>query len=520
MTNTLSFQVSPKVAANDFLLKKSIAESLSIPLAEVHEYRIVKRSIDARSRNIKMNLTVLVAYGDDSKLPEEQLHYEKKDVSLRPEVHIVGAGPAGLFAALRLIELNFKPIILEQGKDVSERKKDIARLNQNEGCNPLSNYCFGEGGAGTFSDGKLYTRSKKKGDNRRVFELFVIHGAHPSILVDAHPHVGSDKLPDIIANMRRTIIECGGEIHFNKQVVDFEFSGNKIKKLICADETIAVQTVVLAMGHSARPLYYALHNAGVELEAKASAMGVRVEHPQEMINHIQYHGNVMKELPAASYSLVHQVDGRGVYSFCMCPGGIIVPSMTAERQTVVNGMSNSRRNSPFANSGMIVELQVSDYVDFARYDELAGLKFQENFESLAYQNGGQNQVAPAQRISDFVRNKISSSLPATSYLPGLISSPMHFWMPTAISKRLQEGLKFFDRQMHGFASSEGKIVGVESRSSSPVRIPRNPETLSHVRIENLFPCGEGAGYAGGIVSSAIDGMNCAEMIAKLTTFSV
>ncbi len=519
MTNTLSFQVSPKVAANDFLLKKSIAESLSVPLAEVHEYRIVKRSIDARSRNIKMNLTVLVAYGDDSQLPEEQLHYEKRDVSLRPEVHIVGAGPAGLFAALRLIELNFKPIILEQGKDVSERKKDIARLNQNEGCNPLSNYCFGEGGAGTFSDGKLYTRSKKKGDNRRVFELFVIHGAHQSILVDAHPHVGSDKLPDIIANMRRTIIECGGEIHFNKQVVDFEFSGNKIKKLICPDEIIPVQTVILAMGHSARPLYYALHNAGVELEAKASAMGVRVEHPQEMINHIQYHGNVMKELPAASYSLVHQVDGRGVYSFCMCPGGIIVPSMTAERQTVVNGMSNSRRNSPFANSGMIVELQVSDYVDFAKYGELAGLKFQENFESLAYQNGGQNQVAPAQRISDFVRNKISSSLSATSYLPGLITSPMHFWMPTAISKRLQEGLKFFDRQMHGFASSEGKIVGVESRSSSPVRIPRNPETLAHIRIENLFPCGEGAGYAGGIVSSAIDGMNCAEMIAKLTAFS-
>ncbi|MBQ3676621.1 MAG: NAD(P)/FAD-dependent oxidoreductase [Bacteroidales bacterium] len=519
MTNTLSFQVSPKVAANDFLLKKSIAESLSVPLAEVHEYRIVKRSIDARSRNIKMNLTVLVAYGDDSQLPEEQLHYEKRDVSLRPEVHIVGAGPAGLFAALRLIELNFKPIILEQGKDVSERKKDIARLNQNEGCNPLSNYCFGEGGAGTFSDGKLYTRSKKKGDNRRVFELFVIHGAHQSILVDAHPHVGSDKLPDIIANMRRTIIECGGEIHFNKQVVDFEFSGNKIKKLICPDEIIPVQTVILAMGHSARPLYYALHNAGVELEAKASAMGVRVEHPQEMINHIQYHGNVMKELPAASYSLVHQVDGRGVYSFCMCPGGIIVPSMTAERQTVVNGMSNSRRNSPFANSGMIVELQVSDYVDLAKYGELAGLKFQENFESLAYQNGGQNQVAPAQRISDFVRNKISSSLSATSYLPGLITSPMHFWMPTAISKRLQEGLKFFDRQMHGFASSEGKIVGVESRSSSPVRIPRNPETLAHIRIENLFPCGEGAGYAGGIVSSAIDGMNCAEMIAKLTAFS-
>lgn len=513
MIQTISFQVNPKVAASSFLLKKSIAESLSLPIAAVHEYRITKRSVDARSRNIKVNLTVLVASGNDEQLPVEQLHYEKRDVSLRPEVHIVGAGPAGLFAALRLIELDFKPVVLEQGKNVSARKKDIALLNQNEGCNPLSNYCFGEGGAGTFSDGKLYTRSKKKGDNRRVFELFVIHGANPSILVDAHPHVGSDKLPNIIANMRNTILECGGEIHFNTQVVDFEFNGNKLSKLICQNQTFSVQNVILAMGHSARPLYYAMHNAGVELEAKACAMGVRVEHPQEMINHIQYHGNMMKELPAAAYSLVHQVDGRGVYSFCMCPGGIIVPSMTAENQTVVNGMSNSRRNSPFANSGMIVELQVSDYVNFQRYGALAGLKFQEQFETLAYQNGGKKQVAPAQRISDFIRNKISAMMPETSYLPGVVTSPMHFWMPDVISKRLQEGLKFFDRRMHGFASSEGIIVGVESRSSSPVRIPRNPETLSHIRIENLFPCGEGAGYAGGIVSSAIDGMNCAEAIS-------
>ncbi len=513
MVQTLSFQVSPKVAANDFLLKKTIAEQLSLPIHEIHDYRITKRSIDARSRNIKMNLTILVASGDDANLPKEHLIFEKRDVSLRPEVHIVGAGPAGLFAALRLIELNIKPIILEQGKDVSERKKDIAKLNLNEGCNPLSNYCFGEGGAGTFSDGKLYTRSKKKGDNRRVFELFVIHGAKSSILVDAHPHLGSDKLPEIISNMRKTIIECGGEIHFNKQVIDFEIIGNRVKKLVCADETIAVKNVILAMGHSARPLYYALHNAGVELEAKACAMGVRVEHPQNMINNIQYHGNMMKELPAANYSLVHQVDGRGVYSFCMCPGGIIVPAMTSERQTVVNGMSNSRRNSPYANSGMVVELQVQDFADFKEYGELAGLNFQENLEALAFANGGQNQVAPAQRISDFVRNKISGSLPQSSYLPGLVSSPMHFWMPSIISKRLQEGLKFFDRQMHGFASSEGMIVGVESRSSSPVRIPRNPETLSHIRIENLYPCGEGAGYAGGIVSSAIDGMNCAEAIS-------
>lgn len=513
MPQIVSIQVSPKAAVNDFLIKKTVAEKLSLPISDIHDMRITKRSIDARSRNIKVNLTLLVACGDEQVVPKEQLVFEKRDVSLRPEVHIVGAGPAGLFAALRLIELNFKPIVLEQGKNVSDRKRDIARLNLNQGCDPLSNYCFGEGGAGTFSDGKLYTRSKKKGDNRRVLELFVIHGAKSSILVDAHPHIGSDKLPDVITNMRNTIIECGGEVHFSKQVVDFEIQGNKITKLICADEVISVQNVILAMGHSARPLYYALQKAGVELEAKACAMGVRVEHPQEMIDHIQYHGNVMKELPAASYSLVHQVEGRGVYSFCMCPGGIIVPSMTAENQTVVNGMSNSRRNSPYANSGMVVELQVSDFVGFKEYGELAGLKFQEHFEQLAYQNGGRNQVAPAQRISDFVRGKISSSLSETTYIPGLVSSPMHFWMPESISKRLQEGLKFFDRQMHGFASSEGKIVGVESRSSSPVRIPRNPETLAHIRIENLFPCGEGAGYAGGIVSSAIDGMLAAEHIA-------
>lgn len=514
MIQTLSIQVSPKVATNDFLLRKIISEQLNLSPNDIHEWRITKRSVDARSRNIKINLTMLVACLNDTNIPKEQLLFDKKNVSLQPEVHIVGAGPAGLFAALRLIELNYKPIILEQGKDVSERKKDIAKLNLNQGCNPLSNYCFGEGGAGTFSDGKLFTRSKKKGDNRRILELFVIHGAKSSILVDAHPHIGSDKLPEVIANMRKTIIECGGEIHFNTQVVDFEIRNNTITRLICNNDIFQVKQVILAMGHSARPLYYALHNAGVELEAKACAMGVRVEHPQDMINSIQYHGNLMKELPAASYSLVHQVDGRGVYSFCMCPGGIIVPSMTDENQTVVNGMSNSRRNSPYANSGMVVELQVQDYAEYKDYGVLAGLKFQEQFESLAFQNGGRNQVAPAQRISDFVRNKISSSLPSSSYLPGLISSPMHFWMPESISLRLQDGLKFFDRQMRGFASSDGIIVGVESRSSSPVRIPRNPETLSHIRISNLFPCGEGAGYAGGIVSSAIDGMNCAEMIAK------
>ena len=314
--------------------------------------------------------------------------------------------------------------------------------------------------------------------------------------------------------MRKTILECGGEIHFNKEVTGFETNSDKITKIICGSDSFKVNTVILATGHSARPLYYTLHNAGIELEAKACAMGVRVEHPQELINSIQYHGNKSDALPAANYALVHQVNDRGVYSFCMCPGGIIVPSMTADNQTVVNGMSNSRRNSPFANSGMVVELRVEDFAEYKDYGVLAGLKFQEDLESLAFKNGGQKQIAPAQRISDFVRGKISGSLPDSSYIPGLISSPMHFWMPESISKRLQEGLKAFDRQMHGFASSEGILVGVESRSSSPIRIPRDGETLHHIRIENLYPCGEGAGYAGGIVSSAIDGMNCAEAIAR------
>lgn len=514
MIQTVTIQVRPNNAKNDFLLKKTVAERLNISLSDINEMRIIKRSIDARSRDIKINLSVLTAYGDDARLPQEKLLFEKHDVSCQPEVHIIGAGPAGLFAALRLIELNFKPIILEQGKDVSERKKDIAKLNLNQGCNPLSNYCFGEGGAGTFSDGKLFTRSKKKGDNRRVMELFVIHGAQHSILVDAHPHIGSDKLPEVISNMRKTILECGGEIHFNKEVTGFETNSDKITKIICGSDSLKVNTVILATGHSARPLYYTLHNAGIELEAKACAMGVRVEHPQELINSIQYHGNKSDALPAANYALVHQVNDRGVYSFCMCPGGIIVPSMTADNQTVVNGMSNSRRNSPFANSGMVVELRVEDFAEYKAYGVLAGLKFQEDLESLAFKNGGQKQIAPAQRISDFVRGKISGSLPDSSYIPGLISSPMHFWMPESISKRLQEGLKAFDRQMHGFASSEGILVGVESRSSSPIRIPRDGETLHHIRIENLYPCGEGAGYAGGIVSSAIDGMNCAEAIAR------
>lgn len=514
MIQSVSLQVSPKVSGHDFLLKKTVAELLSVPMSDIHDYRITKRSIDARSRNIKINLTILVAWGDDIHVPTEPLCFEKHDVSLCPEVHIVGAGPAGLFAALRLIELHFKPIILEQGKCVSERKKDIAQLNLNQGCNPLSNYCFGEGGAGTFSDGKLYTRSKKKGDNRRVFELFVIHGASPSILVDAHPHIGTDKLPDVIANMRKTILECGGEIHFETQVTGFEFSGNQVKALVCGIDRYNVANVILAMGHSARPLYYSLYESGVELEAKACAMGVRVEHPQEMINAIQYHGTKIPELPAATYSVVHQVKDRGVYSFCMCPGGIIVPAMTDNNQTVVNGMSNSRRNSPYANSGMVVEMRVEDYSEFAKYGVLAGLKFQEHLEILAYQNGGRAQVAPAQRISDFIRNKVSATLPDSSYIPGLISSPMHFWMPSSIATRLQEGLSFFGRHMHGFASSEGIIVGVESRSSSPVRIPRDKDLLSHIRISNLYPCGEGSGYAGGIVSSAIDGMICAERIAE------
>ncbi|MDR0940914.1 MAG: FAD-binding protein [Bacteroidales bacterium] len=514
MLHTISLQVLPAIAHNEFKLKQVVAEKLGITPRRINALRIVKRSIDARSRTVKCNLEVLCACNETQKLPVPTLHFDKKNVANAQAVHIVGAGPAGLFAALQLIERGLKPIIFERGKNVSERKRDLALLNKNEALNPNSNYCFGEGGAGTFSDGKLFSRSKKKGNNQRVLELLVLHGASPDILIDAHPHLGSDKLPVIIANIRNTILECGGEVHYNTKVEDFIIKHDRIQAVQTQHGKVDVQHLILASGHSARDVYYKLHELGVELQAKPCAMGVRAEHPQEFINEVQYHKAPMDFLPAATYSLVHQAQGRGVYSFCMCPGGIIVPSASDFEQTVVNGMSNSQRNSPFANSGIVVELRTEDFSDFAEHGVLAGLKFQEHLEKLTYLNGGKQQIAPAQRICDFVQSKISGNLPETSYIPGVVNSPLHFWLPQTISTRLQEAFKAFDRKLRGYASfhSDGILVGVESRTSSPVRIPRNAETLHHERIENLFPCGEGAGYAGGIVSSAVDGMLCAEKI--------
>lgn len=514
MLQTISLQVLPAIAHNEFKLKQVISEKLGIAPRKINELRIVKRSIDARSRSVKFNLEVLCACNETQKLPTQTLLFDKKNVENAPAVHIVGGGPAGLFAALQLIERGLKPIIFERGKNVSDRKRDLALLNKNEALNPDSNYCFGEGGAGTFSDGKLFTRSKKKGNNQRVLELFVLHGASPNILIDAHPHLGSDKLPTIINNIRNTILECGGEVHFNTKVEDFVIENNRIVAVETQHGKVDVQNLILASGHSARDVYYKLHERGVELQAKSFAMGVRAEHPQDFIDEVQYHKAPMDFLPAASYSLVHQAQERGVYSFCMCPGGIIVPAASNFEKTVVNGMSNSQRNSPFANSGIVVELRNEDFADFAEYGVLAGLKFQEHLEKLTYLNGGKMQIAPAQRICDFMQGKISGNLPETSYIPGVVNSPLHFWLPSAISTRLQEAFKAFDRKLRGFASfhSDGIIVGVESRTSSPIRIPRNNETLQHDRISNLYPCGEGAGYAGGIVSSAIDGMLCAERV--------
>ncbi|HON51697.1 MAG TPA: FAD-binding protein [Bacteroidales bacterium] len=516
MIQTITIQVTPYVAADVYKIKQTAAQKMRIPIERIHDMRITKRSIDARSYNIKVNLELQCAIDQTKQLPKPHLFFKEQDVTHKPQVHIVGSGPAGLFAALRLIELGYKPILFERGKDVSARKRDVALLNRNESLHPDSNYCFGEGGAGTFSDGKLYTRSKKKGDNQRVLELFVLHGASPNILVDSHPHLGTDKLPDIITNIRNTICNLGGEIHFNAKITNITVRNNRITHIECNAMQIAVDTLILATGHSARDIYYMLHNKGIELEAKPCAMGVRAEHPQELIDRIQYHGNALDVLPAASYNLVHQVADRGVYSFCMCPGGIIVPSATDSEQIVVNGMSNSQRNSPFANSGIAVEMRVEDFADFAEYGVLAGLKYQEYLETLAFRNGGHNQIAPAQGIRDFIQKRLSKQLPECSYVPGVVSSPLHFWLPQHISERLREAFTAFDRKMKGYAGADGIIVGVESRTSSPVRIPRNPETFTHVRINNLYPCGEGSGYAGGIVSSAIDGINCAEKCVLTT----
>lgn len=512
----VELKLLPQDAGNSQAIQKALFKKTGFDESRVKDFHIIRRSIDARKRPVRINLRIELATSAQSG-GQLQQSFKHRKVNNGRDVIIVGAGPAGLFAALRLIESGLKPIIIERGKDVSERKKDVALINRNKGVNPESNYCFGEGGAGAFSDGKLYTRSKKRGETRRILEMLVQFGADPDILIDARPHIGSDKLPAILTNIRQTIIDCGGVFRFNSRLDAIETSTSELLAISTSDGDIYKGLpVILATGHSARDIYYKLHEKNVLIEAKGFAMGVRVEHPQSLIDQIQYHSPQGRGdyLPPAEYSLTAQFDNRGVYSFCMCPGGTIVPSITADNELLVNGMSNSVRSSEWANSGIVVELQVSDYQPTHGSGALAGLSFQEELEKMAYQNGGHGLIAPAQRISDFVRGRVSSDLPPSSYNPGLLSTPLHFWLPEGIRTRLKRAFVNFNRRMNGFVSREGIVVGVESRTSSPVRIPRDQGSMEHVVIKGLFPCGEGAGYSGGIVSSAVDGLLSAEGVIR------
>ena len=491
--------------------------------------RLLKRSIDARSRTIKVNIQADV-YVDEIPEPLNQLNKEYKDVSNAKQVIIVGAGPAGLFAALRLIELGIKPVIIERGKDVQERRRDIANINKKNIVNENSNYCFGEGGAGTYSDGKLYTRSKKRGDIKRILEILVAHGAADNILFEAHPHIGTNKLPKLIQEIRNTILKYGGEIHFNTKVVDFILEENEIKGVVANAVVGALHQqheyngigVILATGHSARDVFELLQQRNILIESKPFALGVRVEHQQSLIDNIQYHGNKCDILPAASYSLVEQVkvgtQQKGVFSFCMCPGGFIVPSATNQNEIVVNGMSPSKRDSPFSNSGIVVAVNENDWKNFMQFGALAAMEFQKSVEQKAWQIAGKTQIAPSQLMKDFVNNKTSAALLETSYQPGLVSVEMRDFLPNEIAFCLQEGFKNFGNKMRGYLTNDAQIVGVESRTSSPVKIPRDKETLEHIAIKRFFPCAEGAGYAGGIMSAAMDGERCAERLVQLYAF--
>ena len=513
MVRDIDIRVIPKVAATESELKLHIERETGINSKKIDTIRILKRSIDARKPTIFINLRIRVFCGEK---PNDEAfeRREYKDVSNCKRAIVVGAGPAGLFASLRLIELGIKPIMLERGKDVHARRKDIALISREHKVNNESNYSFGEGGAGAYSDGKLYTRSKKRGSVERILNILCQFGASESILYDAHPHIGTDKLPKVIENIRNQIIASGGEVYFEKKMTQLIVKGNKVHGVICEDGSEFLGDVILATGHSARDVYRYLNNSNIELEAKGFAVGVRLEHPQNLLDCIQYHSKKGRGeyLPAAEYSFVTQVKERGVYSFCMCPGGFVVPAASGENQIVVNGMSPSNRGSKWGNSGMVVEIRPEDLTKEGFNGILAGLEFQERLEATCFANG-KGQTAPAQRMEDFVRGRLSSSLPSTSYTPGVISSPLHFWMPEFISKRLKGGFEQFGRKAHGFLTNEALMIGVETRTSSPVRIPRNPENLQHIRLEGLYPCGEGAGYAGGIVSAAIDGERCAENLA-------
>ncbi len=533
MIQSKQIRVTPDVAAQSDKLKLFVARELAVDARTIRDLRIRKRSIDARQRTIFVNLTLDIYINEYAPQLDFE-HIDYPDVSGAKKGIVVGAGPGGLFAALRLIELGLCPIVLERGKDVRERKKDIAQISREHKVDPESNYSFGEGGAGAYSDGKLYTRSKKRGNVERILRVFCQHGASTDILADAHPHIGTDRLPRIIENMREQIKRSGGEVHFQTRVDELLLHNNAVVGVRTQQGKEFQGPVILATGHSARDVYRYLHKAGVRIEAKGIAVGVRLEHPSQLIDQLQYHNRNGrgKWLPAAEYNYVAQCNGRGVYSFCMCPGGFVVPAASGPEQLVVNGMSPSGRSSAWSNSGMVVETRVEDVVamddgqwimDNEAFSDggltaghpLVMMAFQENLERLCWQQGTYRQTAPAQRMADFVNNRLSYDLPKSSYAPGLISSPLHFWMPEFISSRLKEGFLQFGKRSHGFLTNEAAVIAIETRTSAPVRILRNDETLQHVEMEGLFPCGEGAGYAGGIVSAAIDGERCAEAVSNL-----
>ena len=515
-------RILPEQAASEQAIIGYLAREKGIDARTVKAIRVLRRSIDARQRTIFINLLVRV-YINEVAEDDEYVRTDYPDVSDRPQVIVVGAGPGGLFAALRLIELGLRPIVLERGKNVHDRKRDLAMISKTHKVDAESNYCFGEGGAGAYSDGKLYTRSKKRGSIEKILNVFCQHGASTAILADAHPHIGTDKLPKVIENMRNTILRCGGEVHFQTRMTRLLIEEGNVRRVVGVEAVSQSSTsvsqlqflgpVILATGHSARDVYRYLSEARVLIEPKGIAVGVRLEHPAELIDQIQYHNRNGrgKFLPAAEYSFVTQVDGRGVYSFCMCPGGFVIPAATGPEQIVVNGMSPSNRGTAWSNSGMVVEMRPEDVEGDGA---LKMMEFQEQLERNTWQQGNMKQTAPAQRMADFVNNRLSFDLPKSSYAPGLISSPLHFWLPPFVGKRLQEGFKKFGKMSHGFLTNEAVLIAVETRTSSPVRILRDMETLQHVEVEGLFPCGEGAGYAGGIVSAGVDGERCAEMCAK------
>ena len=517
MIHEYQIRVLPSQAASEQTIKDYIAHDRGIDIRTISGVRVLRRSIDARQRTVFVNLSVRV-YVNEMPQDDAYRHTDYHDVSEGRQVIVVGEGPGGLFASLRLIELGLRPVVLERGKNVRERKLDLSLITKTQKVDEESNYCFGEGGAGAYSDGKLYTRSKKRGNTEKILNVFCQHGASTSILADAHPHIGTDKLPRVIENMRNTILECGGEVHFRTKMTGLIVSDDTVTGVEAVDlETGRELTfhgpVILATGHSARDVYRYLDKSGIEIEPKGLAVGVRLEHPAVLIDRIQYHNKNGrgKFLPAAEYSFVTQVDGRGVYSFCMCPGGFVIPAATGPQQIVVNGMSPSNRGTQWSNSGMVVETRPEDVEGEGA---LKMMHFQEELERVCWQQGNMRQTAPAQRMADFVNGRLSYDLPKSSYAPGLISSPLHFWLPAHVGKRLQEGFKKFGRMSHGFLTNEAVLIAVETRTSSPVRILRAADTLQHIRLKGLFPCGEGAGYAGGIVSAGVDGERCADMCAE------